>query len=144
MRSCHRLSLRTSGAAMSTLRQLLGSGGQGGGRTLGLEALGPPAVLVPVVPQVREMRQHLARKQIDVVLAQRSRHGAEVQEREQVPHARALDAVDELLAHGLRASNNDEAAVEQVLGLEFAQIDAGAGIVAQRLHERLVFETAGN
>src|SRR5262249_41110556 len=82
-------------------RQLLRSGGQGGGRTLGLKAFGPPAVLVLVVPQVREMRQHFSRKQIDVLLAKRSRHGAEVQEREQVPHAQALDAVDELLAHGL-------------------------------------------
>src|SRR5262245_63369332 len=111
---------------------------------LGLEAFGPPAVLVLVVPQVREMRQHFARKQIDVLLAQRRRHGAEMQERKQMAHAQALDAVDELLAHGPRASDHDEAAAEQILGLEFAQIDAGAGVVAQRLHERLVFEESRN
>src|SRR5215813_13278402 len=90
------------------------------------------------------MRQYFARKQIDVLLAQRSRHGAELQEREQVPHAQALDAVEQLLAHGLRASDHDEAAVEQILGLEFAQIDAGARIMTQRLHERLVFEAPRN
>ena len=75
------------------------------------------------------MRQHLAREQIDVLLAQLGRHRAEMQERQQMADAQPLDAVQQLLAHGLRAADDDEAAVEEVLGLEFAQIDRGPRIV---------------
>ena len=59
-----------------------------------------------------------------------------------MPDAQALDAVHELFAHGLRAADDDEAAVEEILGLELAQVDGGARIVMQRLHHPVVIEAA--
>ena len=65
-----------------------------------------------------------------------------MQQREQVADAQPLDAVQELLAHGLRAADDDEAALVEILGLELAQVDRGARIVAQRLHHAVVVEAA--
>ena len=67
-----------------------------------------------------------------------------MQQRQQMPHAQFLDAVEQLLAHRLRAADDDKAALEEILGLELAQLDLGARIVMQRLTQRVVFEAAGD
>ena len=36
-----------------------------------------------------------------------------------------LTLLQELVAHGLRAARDDEAAVEEILSLELAQVDVG-------------------
>ena len=88
------------------------------------------------------MRQHVAAEQFDVLFAQLMRHRAEMQKRQQMPDAQPLDAVMELFAHGLRTADNDKAAIEKILGLKLAELDLGARIVMQRLHQRVVFEAA--
>ena len=59
-----------------------------------------------------------------LLLAQLGRHRAEMQQRQQMADAQPLHAVEQLLAHGLRAADDDEAAVEEILGLELAQVEA--------------------
>src|SRR5205814_10720831 len=86
IRSCHNRSRRTSETAIVGCPISRGGGGQRGGGTFCAQTLRPPTVLV-LVPKRREMRQHLAREQADVALAQIGRHRAEMQERQQVPSA---------------------------------------------------------
>ena len=57
-----------------------------------------------------------------------------MQERQQMAHAQLFDAVEQLLAHRFRAADDDKAALEEILGLELAQLHLGARIVMQRLH----------
>src|SRR5581483_1409350 len=81
-------------------------------------------------------------EEVDVLLGELGRHRAEMQQRQQMADAQTLNAVEKLLAHGLRTADDDEAAVEEILRLQLRQVDRGARIELQALHHRVVFETA--
>ena len=66
-----------------------------------------------------------------------------MQERQEMADAQPLDAVQELLAHGLGAAGDDEAALDEILVCQRAQIDL-TGRVLHRQRQRVVFETAGD
>ena len=59
------------------------------------------------------MRQHLAAEQVDVLDAKLMGHGAEVQQGEQMSDAQPLYALDELLAHSLRAAGDQKTPFDQ-------------------------------
>ena len=111
---------------------------------IGPQARRPPAILVAVVPLVLQIRQHLAGEQVDVGLAQLARHRAEMQQRQQMAHAQRLDAVEQLLAHGLRAADHHIAALVEVLRFQIVRIDLGARIVMQRLPARRIRGSRGS
>src|ERR1700683_4575459 len=90
------------------------------------------------------MRQHLAPEQVDVPLAQFSRHRAEMQKRQEMADTEALHVLNKLLAHGLGTTHHDESAFVQIFGLELAKLDFGAGMWPRRLHQRRIFETTWN
>src|SRR3984893_3560011 len=94
-----------------------------GNRALLPQALRPPAVLPLVIPEILEVRQHLAAEQIDVLEAQFVRHRAEVQERKQVTDAQALYSFNQLVAHGGGTPRDEKAALDEVLVLEPAQVE---------------------
>src|SRR4051812_12022303 len=79
--SCSR-SARAIAMLLSPPSRLAAGGGRGG--PLRPQALRPPTVLPLVVPQARQVRQHLAAEQVDVLQRQLVGHRAEVQQRQQV------------------------------------------------------------
>src|SRR3984893_16660570 len=75
-------------------------------RPIGSQALGPPAVLPLVVPQILQIGEHFAAEQVDVLEAQFVRHRAEMQKRKEMADAQPLHPFEELIAHGLPAMRN--------------------------------------
>ena len=65
-----------------------------------------------------------------------------MQQRQQMPHAQFLDAVEQLLAHGFGRADDHIAALIKILGLELERVHRGARIAFESLHQRAVFQTA--
>src|SRR5207253_6007556 len=110
----------------------------------GAQPLRPPAVLVVVLPERREMRQHLLREQADIGLGHFGRHRAEVQQRQQVADAQPLYAIEDALAHGFWTADDDEAAIEEIPRFQLAQVERRADRAAQRPKHAFVLEAAGD
>src|SRR3984893_892352 len=102
-----------------------------GRRPLGSQALGPPAVLPLVVPQILQIGEHFAAEQVDVLETQVVRHGAEMQKRKEMADAQPLHPFEELIAHGLRASRDEKSALDEVLVPEVPHVEA---LPQRRLH----------
>src|ERR1051325_9371994 len=76
----------------------------------------PPALVVlPLGPEVAQVRHDLLGEELRRVPRLPVRHVAVVEEAEEVADAQALDALLELLPHGLGAPRDDEALVEELL-----------------------------
>ena len=91
---------------------LLGAGpGAPPGRSRSSIGLHPPAVVVlPLGPDVPQVRHDLLGEELGRVARLPVRHVADVEQAEQVPMRRSLMHVLQLLAHGLGAAGDDEAA----------------------------------
>ena len=81
-----------------------------------VHGLDPPALVVlPLRPEVAQVRHDLLGEELGGVARLPVRHVAVVEQAEEMADAQALDALLELLAHRLRTAGDDEALVDELL-----------------------------